>query len=147
MPTHIWLGIVMLMACAWPPLFIRTTFTLSPDIAPYLHVSTSLLSSGWRLWPGYYCCVKTRIVSSTLRSTSGLCLELLSINQISWLNGQGEVSWLEFFMQFWHHLGLYLDFHNKIEICVDIRDLHSYPLGQMRTIDSHMHPSLQNRQV
>lgn len=90
--THLWLRRVMLMACAWPPLFIHTAFILlSPDIAACLHVSTSLLSSRWRLWPGYYCCFRTRILPRTLRSPSELCWELLSINQISWWNGQGEV--------------------------------------------------------
>lgn len=85
----------MLMACAWPPLFIHAaSILLWPDIAACLHVSTSLLSSRWRLWPGYYCWFKTRTLSRTLRSPSELCWELLSINQISWWNGQGEVPWL-----------------------------------------------------
>lgn len=93
--THLWLGRVMSMACAWPPLFIHTAVIfLSPAVAAYLHVSTSLLSSGWRLWPGYYCCFKTRILPATSRSPSELCWELLSINQISWWNGQSAVPWL-----------------------------------------------------
>lgn len=75
--THLCLAVVMLMAFAWALLFIHTTFTVVTAL--YLYISTSFLSSGWRLSLGYYRYAKAR----TMSSTSGLCLDLLSINHIS----------------------------------------------------------------
>lgn len=149
---HPWLGMVTLMVFAWPLPFLHATCALlSLDTAPYLHVSTSLLSSSWRLWLGYRCCVKTRILSSTLSSTSGLCLELLSINQISWWNGPvRSLAWSSLCgFGVVCSLGLYLLLRFTLQnwsVCWHQKFV-SLSLSWIRTVGSCVHPLLEKGQV